>query len=178
MTNRSRFDLPSNSNSVTNPLRYSDLRGEYDPYRTHTLFLPRISHSAETRVGMGEVLANILHNVYAALVAAHGWSSRAFTDPTTMEGNVVFYHLFFDALLLMPCPPTCEPNFLLLCLAVLTDMGRTVRSTRDAWIQADANRYGGANKCVLWQVFASRGLGTLATKSYTDDMTIPPECLC
>jgi extracellular elastinolytic metalloproteinase len=29
-----------------------------------------------------------------------------------------------------------------------------------AIIQADANRYAGANKCLLWQAFAKRGLGS------------------
>ncbi len=47
---------------------------------------------------MDEVWANMLHIVYAALVAACGWSSRALTDPTTMEGNGISFHLLFDTL--------------------------------------------------------------------------------
>lgn len=31
---------------------------------------------------IGEVWANILHNVYAGLVGAHGFSATAKTDPT------------------------------------------------------------------------------------------------
>lgn len=49
----------------------------------------------------------MLHNVYAALVAAHGWSATARTNPDGKEGNVVFLHLFIDALALQPCNPTC-----------------------------------------------------------------------
>jgi extracellular elastinolytic metalloproteinase len=56
---------------------------------------------------IGEVWANILHNVYAALIGAHGWSATARTDPSGTEGNIVFLHLFIDALALQPCNPTC-----------------------------------------------------------------------
>ncbi|KAF7335729.1 Extracellular metalloproteinase mep [Mycena venus] len=105
---------------------------------------------------IGEVWANMLHNVYAALVGAHGFSSTAHTDPTGSEGNVVFLHLFLDSLALQPC----EPTFL---------------TARDAWIQADANRYDGANKCLLWKAFASRGLGSKA-KNHKDDSTVPSGC--
>jgi len=56
---------------------------------------------------IGEVWANMLHNVYAALVGAHGFSTTAHTDPTGTEGNVVYLHLFIDALPLQPCNPTC-----------------------------------------------------------------------
>ncbi|KAH8978806.1 metalloprotease [Lactarius hatsudake] len=126
--------------NVTNPLRYSSLKGMTDAH------------------DMGEVWANTLHNVYAALVITKGWSTNALTDPTTNEGNVVWLHLFIDALLLQPCNPT----FL---------------NARDAWIQADANRYGGAHTCLLWATFASRGFGVNA-KDFVDDITYPPNCAC
>ena len=54
-------------------------------------------------------------------------------------------------------------------------MGTTVATARDAWIQADTNRYGGANKCLLWKAFASRGLGVNA-KNHVDDSTVPSGC--
>jgi hypothetical protein len=74
---------------------------------------------------IGSVWANILHNVYAELVTALGWSSKALTNPTTTEGNVVFFHLLFDALLLQPCNPTCELTYLPLHSTVFfTDAGR------------------------------------------------------
>ncbi|KAF8886335.1 Fungalysin metallopeptidase-domain-containing protein [Infundibulicybe gibba] len=87
----------------TNPLRYSTISDIGDVHR------------------IGEVWANMLHNVYAVLVEEHGFSENARTDPTTFEGNVIFMHLFIDALSLLPCNPT----FL---------------HARDAWIQADRNR--------------------------------------
>ncbi|KAH9016133.1 Fungalysin metallopeptidase-domain-containing protein [Lactarius pseudohatsudake] len=131
---------PYSTSNVTNPLRYSSLNGMTDVHE------------------MGEVMANIFHNVYAALVAAFGWSRESTVDPNAPEGNVVFFHLFFDALLLQPCVPSFT-------------------TSRDAWIQADANRYDGANACLLWQVFASRGLGVNAA-NYIDDTTIPPDLQC
>ncbi|KAI3616646.1 putative extracellular elastinolytic metalloproteinase precursor [Moniliophthora roreri] len=76
--------------------------------------------------------------------------------PTGLKGNVVYLHLFIDALAIQPCNPT----FL---------------DARDAWIQADESRYSGAHKCLLWKAFASRGLGVKAA-SYRDDETIPEEC--
>jgi extracellular elastinolytic metalloproteinase len=105
---------------------------------------------------IGEVWANMLHNVYAALVGARGFSAAAHTDPSGTAGNVVFLHLFIDALALQPCNPT----FL---------------TARDAWVQADVNRFGGANKCALWTAFASRGLGVNAA-SHNDDSTVPAGC--
>ncbi|KAH9017585.1 Fungalysin metallopeptidase-domain-containing protein [Lactarius hengduanensis] len=129
---------PSTPNSTTNPLRYSSLKTLTEVH------------------DIGEVWANILHNVYASLVTAHGWSGTARTNPGGTEGNIVFLHLFLDALLLQPCNPT----FL---------------TARTAWIQADANRFAGANKCTLWHAFASRGLGVNAA-NHNDDATVPAGC--
>ncbi|KAJ7891765.1 putative extracellular elastinolytic metallo proteinase precursor [Mycena leptocephala] len=102
------------------------------------------------------VWANILHNVYAALVTAHGFSTTARTNPAGTEGNIVFLHLFIDALALQPCNPT----FL---------------TARTAWIQADTNRFAGANVCTLWRAFASRGLGTNAA-NHVDGTAVPAGC--
>ncbi|SJL08898.1 uncharacterized protein ARMOST_12272 [Armillaria ostoyae] len=62
----------------------------------------------------------------------HGWSSTAMEDPSGAEGNIVYLHLFMDALSLQPC----NPIFV---------------AARDAWIQADVNRYNGTNGCILWK---------------------------
>lgn len=52
-----------------------------------------------------------------------------------------------------------------------------VLDARDAWIQADANRYNGAHRCLLWNVFASRGFGMDAeVGSYINSDTIPNDC--
>ncbi|KAF7372721.1 Extracellular metalloproteinase mep [Mycena sanguinolenta] len=120
---------PYSTNATVNPLRYSTI---------------------------GEVWANMLHNVYAALVGVHGFSTTARTNPDGTEGNIVFLHLFIDALPLQPCNPT----FL---------------TARSAWIQADVNRYNGTNACTLWNAFASRGLGTDAA-NHVDGTAVPAGC--
>ncbi|KAI3612847.1 putative extracellular elastinolytic metalloproteinase precursor [Moniliophthora roreri] len=129
---------PYSTSSTTNNLKYSNVRG-----------LTSV-HS------IGEIWANTLHNIYAALVAEHGWSSTARTSASGSQGNVVFLRLLVDALALQPCNPTFV-------------------TARDAWIQADQNSYGGANRCLLWRVFASKGLGTSAA-NYVDSSSVPSGC--
>ncbi|KAF8918210.1 Fungalysin metallopeptidase-domain-containing protein [Mucidula mucida] len=131
--------FPYSTNSSVNPLRYSDLQILNQPH------------------AIGEVWANMLHNVLAALINDHGFSMTAKTDATGTEGNVVFLHLFLEALQLQPC----NPDFL---------------SARDAWYQADVLLYGGANRCTLQRVFASRGLG-LNARDHQDDDTVDPTCM-
>ena len=129
---------------------------------------------------IGEVWANVLHNVYAALVQAHGWASTRFTNPDTSEGNVVFMRLFFDSLSIQPCNPTCEFHLLSLFEKPLLNISRhaacyVVVAARDAWIQADVNRYGGSHRCLLWTAFASRGLG-VGAQGYVDSTAVPADC--
>ncbi|KAF9019420.1 hypothetical protein BDZ89DRAFT_992503, partial [Hymenopellis radicata] len=129
---------PYSTNATVNPLRYSSIQTLTEVH------------------DIGEVWANMLYNVYAALVAELGWSATAMSDASGPEGNIVYLHLFVDALALQPCNPT------------LVD-------ARNAWIQADENRYEGANKCTIWKAFASRGLGVNAA-NYEDDETVPDDC--
>ena len=131
-------NYPYSTSAAVNPLRYSSIKTLNEVHN------------------IGEVWANLLHNVYAALVGAHGFSATARADASGAEGNVVYLHLFIDALALQPCNPTFV-------------------SARDAWIQADANRYAGANKCLLWNAFASRGLGVKAA-NFNDDSSVPSGC--
>ena len=55
---------PYSTSTTTNPLKYSSIASLNEVH------------------DIGEVWANLLHNVYAALVDAHGFSSTAHTDPT------------------------------------------------------------------------------------------------
>ncbi|TFK96755.1 Fungalysin metallopeptidase-domain-containing protein [Pterulicium gracile] len=131
---------PYSGSATTNPLRYSSLASSSGVHQ------------------FGEIWANALHNVHIALLAAHGYSADAKTNPNATGGNAVWLHLFIDALKLQPC----NPSFV---------------DARAAWIQADANRYAGANKCILWKAFASRGLGSAAiSRTYRDDTTVPTGC--
>ncbi|KAJ7686637.1 Fungalysin metallopeptidase-domain-containing protein [Mycena rosella] len=115
---------PYSTSLKVNPLKYSDYL------------------QAEHVHAIGEIWANILHNVHAALVDAGGFSQTARTDPSGSAGNVVFLHLFIDGLALQPC----EPTFIF-----------------------------GAHKCLLWKVFASRGLGSEAT-DFRDSYELPTDC--
>ncbi|KAI0088873.1 Fungalysin metallopeptidase-domain-containing protein [Irpex rosettiformis] len=129
------------------------------PYSTNNITNPLTYSSVASRNevhDIGEAWANILHNVLAALVNVHGFATDARTNPSSSAGNVIFMHLFMDHLPLLPCNPTFV-------------------NARDAWIQADANRYQGSNKCTLWNVFASRGMGDEAA-NYTNDFTVPQGC--
>ncbi|KAL0062583.1 hypothetical protein AAF712_010517 [Marasmius tenuissimus] len=105
---------------------------------------------------IGEVWANMLHNVLAELVLARGVSKNALTDASGTTGNVVFLNLLVKGLALQPCNPTLP-------------------AARDAIIQADQNLYAGGNKCLLWKTFASRGLG-VGAKDYRDSSDVPKEC--
>ena len=129
---------PYSTSKTTNPLTYGSIKQLNEVH------------------DIGEVWANILHNVHQALITARGFSADAQTNPAGTGGNVVFLHLFIDGLALQPCNPTFV-------------------SARDAWIQADANRFGGANKCALWNAFASKGLGVNAA-NHNDDGTVPDGC--
>ncbi|KAJ7626579.1 metalloprotease [Mycena polygramma] len=104
----------------------------------------------------GEVWATILHCVHSALVDAHGFNTDAPHNPEGLEGNVVFLHLFIDGLALQPCNPI-------------------MINARDAFIQADQNRYGGTHRCVLWRAFASRGMGVNA-RNYINNSDVPNGC--
>ncbi|PPQ72396.1 hypothetical protein CVT24_002081 [Panaeolus cyanescens] len=111
---------------------------------------------------VGEIWANVLHQVHTSLVQRHGFSSSARSNPNTQHGNVVFLHLFIDALALQPC----NPNFM---------------QARDAWLKADQNRYRGRHKCLLWKAFAFRGMGVDAkgakTPPYVDGFKFLPGAL-
>ncbi|CUA71508.1 hypothetical protein RSOLAG22IIIB_09638 [Rhizoctonia solani] len=105
---------------------------------------------------IGEVWALIWHEITASLLTKYGYSADRF-NPNGTAGNIVAMHLFIDAFKLQPCNPTFV-------------------TARDAIIQADANRYAGANKCLLWQAFAKRGLGSGATTTKRDSTTLPSGC--
>ncbi|KAK7028946.1 hypothetical protein VNI00_014786 [Paramarasmius palmivorus] len=130
---------PYSVDPAVNTLKYSDIGRLNEPH------------------AIGEVWANVLHNVYASLVDEKGFSATAMTDPTGTEGNVVFMHLLVDALAIQPCNPT-------------------TLDARDAIVQADVNRFNGENECTLRKAFASKGLGLNATPDFQDDDTVPPNC--
>ncbi|KAF8507281.1 Fungalysin metallopeptidase-domain-containing protein [Hysterangium stoloniferum] len=127
------------------------------PYSTSMTVNPyTYASAAGLNENIGEIWATMLHDVQAALVQSRGFSFTARTDPTPVLGNVIFLHLLIDALPLQGCNPT----FI---------------TARNAIFQADLNRYGGSNRCILWRAFARRGLGVNAFP-VRNDFTFPLGC--
>ncbi|KAJ6496100.1 peptidase M36 [Mycena sanguinolenta] len=85
-----------------------------------------------------------LHDIYAALVALVA---------RLPHGR---QHCPYAALSLQPCNPTL----------------RLMRIESDAWLQADVNRCGDANRCLLWKMYASNGLGVNAA-NHVNNANIP-----
>ncbi|KAF8704538.1 Fungalysin metallopeptidase (M36), partial [Rhizoctonia solani] len=101
-----------------------------------------------------QLWAIIWHEITVALIQKHGFSTNLF-DLTLIYGNTIILHLTIDTLISQPC-------------------NLTFINARDAIIQADANRYSGANKCILWNAFAKRKLGYGATSAKANSETLPP----
>ncbi|QRV93482.1 extracellular metalloproteinase MEP [Ceratobasidium sp. AG-Ba] len=138
----------------------NDKRGiRSHPYSTNMTTNPLTYASLKDRNevhAVGEVWAVIWHGIFAAMISKHGFTDNKF-DIEGTGGNIKAMRIFIAAFMIQPCSPT----FL---------------SARDAIIQADVNKFGGANKCLLWRAFAKRGLGTGATSERVDNADIPPGC--
>ncbi|KAG8711675.1 hypothetical protein FRC09_020471 [Ceratobasidium sp. 395] len=139
---------------------YVNMRAIRDyPYSTSMITNPLTYSSLRSRIEVhdaGEVWAEMWHEIYALLIDRYGFSSNK-NDSSGTAGNIVALHLLVDGLQLQPCNPT-------------------VIAARDAVIQADANRYNGVNKCLLWTAYAKRGLGVQASTAKFDDFTMPTDC--
>jgi len=95
--------------SKINPLKYSGLN--IVGLNVHGREFPTDSINQTDSFPMsdaGEIWANMLHNVYAALVNMYGFSPTARTNPYGREGNIVFLRLFMDGLSKQSCYPTCK----------------------------------------------------------------------
>ncbi|MEO8587871.1 MAG: M36 family metallopeptidase, partial [Flavobacteriales bacterium] len=112
--------------------------------------------------GIGFVWTTMLWDLNWALIGEHGF------DPDLYHGtggNNIAMRLVIDGMKLQPC----SPGFV---------------DGRDAILQADSINYGGANHCLIWHVFAARGLGFSADQgsslSRTDQeeaFDLPLSCL-
>ncbi|HAY71083.1 MAG TPA: hypothetical protein DCX89_04275 [Saprospirales bacterium] len=90
--------------------------------------------------GVGEVWAVTLWDLYWKFIDLYGF------DPSwesTTSGNFKALLLITDALKMQPC----NPGFL---------------DGRDAVLLADEINFGGEHQCLLWEVFARRGMGFFA----------------
>jgi len=111
--------------------------------------------------GVGFVWCTMLWDMTWALIDNYGY------DPDLYEGtggNNIAMALVIEALKLQ----ACNPGFV---------------DGRDAILQADQILYAGANECLIWQVFAARGLGFSADQGNSSSRTdqteafdLPPAC--
>ncbi|KAH6593676.1 hypothetical protein BASA61_004225 [Batrachochytrium salamandrivorans] len=129
------------------------------PYTTDMKANPLTYGDLRTRSevhDVGEVWASMLWDVYWNLVAKHGFSTNLY-NANQSAGNIVAMKIIMGGMMLQPCNPT----FL---------------SARNAIIAADASYYDGANRCEIIRAFSKRGLGAEATRTRTNDFSVPPEC--
>ncbi|WNJ19184.1 T9SS-dependent M36 family metallopeptidase [Pontibacter sp. G13] len=111
--------------------------------------------------GVGSVFCSMIWDLYWALTDEYGYDPDIYYGT---GGNNTAIQLVMDGMKLQPC----SPGFV--------DM-------RDAIILADQINNGGANECLIWEVFARRGLGYSAVQGSTDDrgdgveaFDLPPVC--
>lgn len=99
--------------------------------------------------GVGSVWAAMLWDLTWAYIDKYGFDSNIYTGN---GGNNKVLQLVVDALKLQPCLPSFVDG-------------------RDAILAADQAITGGQDYCMIWDVFARRGLGVNASSGDTDDAT-------
>jgi len=110
--------------------------------------------------GVGFVFATMLWDLTWAYVDKYGFDSDLFNGN---GGNNKVMQLVLDGLKLQPC----SPGFV---------------DGRDAILAADMASTGGQNQCLIWEVFANRGLGFNASQGNSgdrsdqvEDFNLPPD---
>lgn len=113
--------------------------------------------------GIGFVWATMLWDLNWALIERYGFDSDLYSGT---GGNNMNMQLVIDGMKLQPC----EPGFV---------------DGRDAILEADRLNNDGANQCLIWDVFAKRGLGWSAKQGDTDNrldqveaFDMPPNLNC
>ena len=96
---------------------------------------------------VGEIWTAVLWDLYWAMVDEFGWDPDLFSGT---GGNNQAIQLVMDALKIQPCNPG-------------------ILDGRDAILAADVANSGGANECLIWEVFARRGLGFSAEQGDVRD---------
>lgn len=115
------------------------------PYTTDMSINPFTYDSIKTEAvphGVGSVWATMLWDLSWALIDEYGFDEDFYTGT---GGNNIALALVIEALKLQPC----SPGFV---------------DGRDAILEADQLLYDGANQCLIWDVFARRGLGVSASQ--------------
>lgn len=99
--------------------------------------------------GIGFVWATMLWDLNWALIDIYGYDPDMYNGT---GGNNIAMQLVIDGLKLQPCGPGFVDG-------------------RDAILEADLLNFGGAHQCLIWEVFANRGLGFSASQGNADSRT-------
>jgi extracellular elastinolytic metalloproteinase len=122
------------------------------PYSTDMSINPHTFGNTNTLAvphGVGSVWAAMLWDLTWAYIDKYGFDSDIYNGN---GGNNRVLQLVVDALKLQPCLPSFVEG-------------------RDAIIAADQATTGGQDFCMIWEVFARRGLGANASSGDTDNAT-------
>ncbi|TRX24940.1 T9SS type A sorting domain-containing protein [Flavobacterium franklandianum] len=125
---------PYSTNMTINPLTFADTNGK-------SFIDPEDSIEKVWVHAVGEIWAATLWDLTWAYIGKYGFSSNIYTGT---GGNNKAMQLVIDAMKLQPC----NPSFI---------------QARDAIIAADQATTGGQDYCMIWKVFARRGLGVNAS---------------
>ncbi len=94
--------------------------------------------------GIGYVWCSMIWDLNWALIKTYGFESNLFTSNST-KGNAKTLNLIMLGLKLQ----VCSPGFV---------------DARNAILKADSILYNGQNSCIIWNIFARRGLGYSANQ--------------
>ncbi len=125
--------FPYSTDTSVNPMTYGT---------TNSFQFLNAENVEETSVhGVGSVWATMLWDLTWAYIAKYGYDDNKYSGK---GGNNKVMQLVLDGLKLQPCSPTFVDG-------------------RDALIAADQATTGGKDFCMIWEVFAARGLGVNAS---------------
>ncbi|WP_426476379.1 T9SS-dependent M36 family metallopeptidase [Chryseobacterium sp. CBSDS_008] len=111
---------------------------------------------------IGFIWATMLWDLAWKYIEKYGYNNDVLAS--SASGNAKVLQIVINGLKLQPCSPTFIDG-------------------RDAILQADVIGNGGADKCMIWNTFARRGLGVNASagsktvaNDQVEDFTVPAEC--
>ncbi|MBC7652992.1 MAG: M36 family metallopeptidase, partial [Oligoflexus sp.] len=131
-------NFPYSTNMTINPLTFANTNGKTFIYTDKTT---QVKTELVEPHDVGEVWAATLWDLTWAYIGKYGFSSDIYSGT---GGNNKVMRLVLDAMKLQPC----NPSFI---------------QARNAIISADQATTGGQDYCMIWKVFARRGLGVNAS---------------
>jgi hypothetical protein len=144
-------DYPYSTDRAVNPMTY----GNTNDYQ----YIDEDQIEQTSIHGTGSVWATVLWDLTWAYINKYGYDDNKYTGT---GGNNKLMRIVLDGIKLQPCSPTFV-------------------SGRDAIIAADKAITGGKDFCMIWEVFAARGLGVNASagkentgNDQVEDFTTPP----